>query len=125
MAITCEYERPYPGPEKDNAIAGGMPEDMFEGGSAMEQVNSTSFLRPVSVAALMVVALFVGTGTGQDMTDPHDILGKYFEASGGLERLKGERTRYFEGDFSMAGMQGSITAWEPIAPLEPGLGPGK
>lgn len=67
--------------------------------------------RAVSVAALMVVAVFAGTSPGQEMTDPYEILSRYFETSGGLERLRAERTEYFEGDLSVGAMWGPIKIW--------------
>jgi hypothetical protein len=65
----------------------------------------------VLVATLILTTVIFGAATAQDLTDPHEILNKYFEASGGLERLKAERTSYFEGTLSLGGMEGSIKAW--------------
>lgn len=70
-----------------------------------------SLSRTGSIAALIVGALLVGSLPGQEMTDPYEILNNYFEASGGLERLKAERTEYSEGSISIGGMKGSIKVW--------------
>jgi hypothetical protein len=61
--------------------------------------------------ALAVVALFVGVPAAREMTDPYEVLNAYFDASGGLERLKAERTTHSEGGLSLAGMQGTIEIW--------------
>ncbi len=70
-----------------------------------------SISKAVSFIALMVAALLVGAAQGQGLTDPHEILNKHFEAAGGLDNLRAERTQYFEGNISLAGMQGRIKAW--------------
>ena len=70
------------------------------------------FLRPdaLAVAVLAVVVLAV-VSSAQEMTDPYEILNSYFEASGGLDRLRAERTQYLEGNLSLAGMEGSVRVW--------------
>jgi hypothetical protein len=62
-------------------------------------------------ATLIITIILAGAVTGQDLTDPYEILNKYFEASGGLERLKAERTSYFEATIAVAGMQGPMKVW--------------
>jgi len=73
--------------------------------------DSVSARKTAAIAALMVLAVFVSTLPAQEMDDAYEILDNYFEASGGLERLKAERTQYFEGNISVAGMQGPIRVW--------------
>lgn len=80
----------------------------------MQMRDSVSTWKTAAITALMVLAVFVAALPGQEMTDARGILDKYFEASGGLERLKAERTQYFEGNISIAGMQGPIRAWTEI-----------
>ncbi|MFH1314254.1 MAG: aspartyl protease family protein [Candidatus Eisenbacteria bacterium] len=63
------------------------------------------------IAVLGVAVILAGACHGQEMTDPYKILNKYFEASGGLERLKAVRTQHFEGEFSIGGMKGPIRLW--------------
>jgi hypothetical protein len=47
----------------------------------------------------------------QNLSDPHEVLNRYFEAAGGLDRLKAESTAYFEAEISVAGMQGTFKSW--------------
>jgi hypothetical protein len=68
-------------------------------------------LRSICVAAFVVAAVLAGTCLGKEMTDPYEILNKYFEASGGLDRLKAVGTQHFEGEFSIGGMKGPISLW--------------
>jgi hypothetical protein len=67
--------------------------------------------RPACAAACAVTTILATVCLGQEITDPYEILNKYFEASGGLERLKAERTRYFEGELALGGMKGPIKVW--------------
>jgi outer membrane lipoprotein-sorting protein len=64
-----------------------------------------------AAVALMIVMVIIGSAAAQDKSDPYEILGRYFDAAGGLDNLRAERTQYFEGTISMGGMQGSIRAW--------------
>jgi hypothetical protein len=73
--------------------------------------ETTSHLRAVAVGAVTLVIIFVTSAFGQEISDPYVILDEYFEAAGGLDRLKAERTQYFEGTLSLGGMQGSIRVW--------------
>lgn len=77
----------------------------------MNKMNYRTLLRAMVISALMATVISAGTATGQNLTDPYEILGGYFEASGGLERLKAERSQYFEGTISLAGMEGPIRVW--------------
>lgn len=64
--------------------------------------------------ALFVTALALavaGNGRTQEISDPYEILNRYFEAAGGPDRLLAERAYYFEGDLTFAGMQGSVKEW--------------
>ncbi len=63
------------------------------------------------LAVNLIIAVLSGICAAEDLTDPYEILGKHFEASGGLERLRAEKTQYFEGGLALAGMQGTIKAW--------------
>lgn len=67
--------------------------------------------RVVLAASLIIAAVLAGAVTGQDLSDPYEILNKYFDASGGLERLKAERTSYSEATLSVAGMEGPMRVW--------------
>jgi hypothetical protein len=48
------------------------------------------------------------------LTDPYEILEHYYNAIGGLEKLKAEKSSYFEGTVVMesSGLQGTIKRWE-------------
>ena len=70
-----------------------------------------SRLKTISVFAVTLSALLAGLCAAGDLADPYEILGKHFEASGGLELLRAEQTQYFEGSLSTAGMTGTIKAW--------------
>jgi hypothetical protein len=76
----------------------------------VKRIKQMSLWKPFAVGVLLV-AVLAGASAGQDMTDPYEILNSYFTASGGLTRLKAERTQYFEGDLSVAGMQGRLKVW--------------
>jgi predicted aspartyl protease len=46
-----------------------------------------------------------------NLTDPYEILKLSFDANGGLNRLKAERTQYMEGTLAVAGLKGTLKAW--------------
>lgn len=58
--------------------------------------------------ALLVPAIAVTQG---NLTDPYVILDHHFQANGGLDRMRGERTQYIEGNLSVAGLEGTIKVW--------------
>ena len=65
------------------------------------------------VAALMcALALSAPARAAGDLTDPHEILAKHYEAIGGLERLREERTVHFVADLSVTGLSGTLENWE-------------
>jgi hypothetical protein len=49
--------------------------------------------------------------TQANLDDPYDILNRYFEATGGLDKLKAERAQYMEGELAVAGLQGTVKIW--------------
>jgi hypothetical protein len=65
------------------------------------------FVLSVSVLALVVA----GDGLAQEISDPYEVLDRYFEAVGGLDRLQAERAYYFEGALNFAGMEGNLKQW--------------
>ncbi len=70
-----------------------------------------TYFTKVFTVALMAI-LIASTAIGQgNLTDPYDILNRHFEANGGLDRLKAERTQYMEGSLSVAGLQGTLKVW--------------
>ena len=74
-------------------------------------LNFLRYYKPAAIVILMLAVLLHGIVAGQELTDPYEILANYFEASGGLELLKAERTQYLEGTISLGGMQGPIRIW--------------
>jgi hypothetical protein len=60
-------------------------------------------------AAILIVAL--ATAPAHEISDPYEILNRYFQAAGGLERLLAERTSYSEGTLSLGGMDGTLKVW--------------
>lgn len=86
----------------------------------------TAALKIIAVTALAVLATFTGPSAAQDLNDPFEILGGYFEAAGGLDRLKAEQAQHFEGTISLGGMSGPIRAWTAkpgLSRMELELGP--
>jgi len=66
----------------------------------------------ILVALALVCALAPVARAAADITDPYEVLDRYYEALGGLDRVKGEQTRYFEATLSVAGLEGTIRHWE-------------
>lgn len=63
------------------------------------------------VAGIAVALASTNLRAQQHMSDPYEILDRYFEAAGGLDQLKAESTAYFEADISVAGLQGTLKSW--------------
>jgi hypothetical protein len=59
----------------------------------------------------LVAAVLTPTTSAQPLTDPHEILNRHFEACGGLDRMRAERSQYLEGQLSVAGLSGPIKIW--------------
>jgi hypothetical protein len=68
------------------------------------------FRRFLFVGMLAVIVASVAVAQG-NLNDPYEILNRYFEAVGGLDNLKTERTSYMEGELSVAGLQGTVKVW--------------
>jgi pimeloyl-ACP methyl ester carboxylesterase len=73
--------------------------------------NSMWLRRAVSAVLLIVATDLAGACPAQQITDPYEVLNRYFKACGGLERLKAERTQYFEGALSLGEMRGTVKVW--------------
>ncbi len=56
-------------------------------------------------------ALLLCTTMVLAQSDPYEILNKNIAASGGLERLKAERSQYVEGTLAIAGLAGTMKIW--------------
>ncbi len=57
---------------------------------------------------MLIPAMAVSQG---NLTNPYVILDRHFQANGGLDRMRGERTQYLEGSLSVAGLEGTIKLW--------------
>jgi outer membrane lipoprotein-sorting protein len=72
-----------------------------------------SALVPAYVVALaLALGAAAAPASAQTLTDPYEILAKHYEAMGGLEALKAERTKYFEATVSVMGLEGTVKQWE-------------
>jgi hypothetical protein len=58
-----------------------------------------------------LLSLTLSASADTNLTDPYEILNNYFEACGGLNKLKAERTSYIEGSLEVAGLQGTLKVW--------------
>jgi len=63
----------------------------------------------VSTAVLIIV--IAAALPAQGISDPYEILNRYFQTAGGLERMLSERTSYSEATLSLGGMEGSMKIW--------------
>jgi len=68
--------------------------------------QARGFLLVITITAVAASVL-----PAQELTDPYEILHRHYEAVGGLERMRGERTTHLRGTFSAAGLTGSIERW--------------
>ncbi len=64
------------------------------------------------LASLAALAFATPGGAEPALTDPYVILSRHYEAIGGIERLKAERTRYFEATVDLFGLTGTIKEWQ-------------
>jgi len=72
-------------------------------------------LRTIGTVVVLTCILFsVNVWAQGDLTDPYDVLNRYFAARGGLDKLKAEQSQYFEGELAVAGLTGSIKVWTQL-----------
>ena len=66
------------------------------------------------ILGTLILPIFAGGNTKGYLSDPRKILKKHYEAIGGLEKLKAERTIYTEGTVTLegTGLQGTFKRWE-------------
>ena len=62
--------------------------------------------------ALALVCALAPVARAADVVDPYEVLERYYEALGGLDRVKAEETLHFEATLSVAGLEGTIHHWE-------------
>jgi len=65
----------------------------------------------VFIAVLLAILIPAIAATQGNLTDPYVILNHHFQANGGLDRMRAERTQYIEGRLSVAGLEGTIKFW--------------
>ena len=75
-------------------------------------MSSKVFWLPVLAALVVAWATFPGHARAEALTDPYEILAKHYEALGGLDRLKAEKTKYFEATISVMGLEGTVKEWD-------------
>ncbi len=66
----------------------------------------------ILIALALVCALAPVVRAAADIADPYEVLERYYEALGGLGRVKAEETVHFEATLSVAGLEGTIHHWE-------------
>ncbi len=63
--------------------------------------------------AVFFSIFITATASGQTgVENPYEILNEHFLAMGGLDRLKAERSQYYEADLSIGGLEGELKYWE-------------
>lgn len=72
-----------------------------------------SFNLTILIGVMMVLVVSATVQSDEKLTDPYEILERHFEAVGGLDKLKAEKTRYSEGSIVIegTGLQGTIKMW--------------
>ena len=80
-------------------------------------------MRFFSIFILYLTLVFVTNATlqgGEDLTDPYEILKRHYDALGGLEKLKAEKTKYSEGSIVIegTGLEGTIKIWTEVPDKE-------
>jgi hypothetical protein len=68
-------------------------------------------LRTICLFTLMITICATVMAAKSNLTDPYEILKLSFDANGGLNRLKAERTQYVEGTLAVAGLKGTVKSW--------------
>ncbi len=67
----------------------------------------------IAAHILLIVCFTASTGAKQIITDAYQILRKHYEAIGGLDKIKAQKTIYTEGEFSIVGteLEGTFKNW--------------
>jgi len=68
-------------------------------------------MRALCLVFIFIAILIATQVPAQEFSDPNEILNQYFQASGGLDQMKAERTSYSEGTISVGGMEGTLKTW--------------
>jgi hypothetical protein len=66
-----------------------------------------------TITLALVIFCLVSFVAQADVTDPYQILQKYYEAIGGLEKIKAQKTRHSRGSFEIegTGFEGTFEEW--------------
>jgi hypothetical protein len=75
-------------------------------------MTSDRIRRTPAALVLLFVALLPYAAHGAKLNDPYEVLAGYYDALGGLDRLRAERATYFEGTLAVAGLSGTIRMWQ-------------
>ncbi len=70
-----------------------------------------TFHRNISMALSLALLLTATVAAQGNLTDPYQILNQHFEANGGLERVKAEKSQYIEASLTVAGLNGTLKVW--------------
>jgi hypothetical protein len=62
-------------------------------------------MKPRGILDTLILPIFAGGNTKGYLSDPCQILKKHYEAIGGLEKLKAEKTTYTEGTVTLEGTE--------------------
>ena len=74
-------------------------------------------MRRLIIAALCLLAvILIGTESRATLTDPYEILNRAYQASGGLDKIKAQKTTHVEGniDIEGTGLKGTFVQWGEI-----------
>jgi predicted aspartyl protease len=63
------------------------------------------------VSMVLLVSIPSGAMLAENLTDPYEILHRYVNAMGGLDRILAEKTSYSEGTASLGSMEGTFKIW--------------
>ena len=65
----------------------------------------------LGLSIALLAAAIVTAVSAQEMSDPHKILDRYFQTSGGLDRMRAEQAAHSIGALTMGGMEGTVESW--------------
>lgn len=68
-------------------------------------------LKAIFTAFLCIAWIAAGLFPAQQLSDPHRIMEKHYEAIGGLKKLKTESSMYYEGIYLSGGARGTVKEW--------------
>lgn len=70
-------------------------------------------IRRLFLIVIIVLMNTVNLSAQKNLTDPYEIMNRYYEAIGGLEKIKSVQSQYFEGKVSIVGasLEGTIKHW--------------